>query len=353
MNIQYVFIPKNPILWHCADSFFNVLSQRKSQQQDANTLVESIVQINVKSTWHLVHTLLNVPPDTSLALFLLALQPDYLVIAFLLKLVSKVWRKKLSIYYLMHEPRLEKGQVNFIKAFLVYAHQVMFAYIADKVMLPSDKAVDRAKTFVPPAKINQINLAFAAIPNETLKQSLQQLKGSWDDCKKFLMLGTVSSIDKNPQGFLNFASAFHCHHPNQAQFIRAGRDRTSFVEYDDNLIIRFPSYISEATKRFLLGLTHFVIVPYTASTQSGVITEALSHGKLIIVNDIPAFAHLKKFSFIFTVDFSDPKSILACIHEILAMDISEYEKRYWEAIHYFEQHYSERRLAAALNEVLS
>ena len=132
----------------------------------------------------------------------------------------------------------------------------------------------------------------------------------------------------------------------------AGRDRTSFVECDDNFIIRFPSYISEASKRFLLGLTHFVVVPYTASTQSGVITEALSHGKLIIVNDIPAFDHLKKFSFILTVDFSDPKSILACIYHILTMDISEYEQYYWEAIHYFEQHYSERCLLATLSKVL-
>ena len=352
MTIQYVFIPKNPILWHCADSFFRVLSQRKSQQQDGITSVEYVPKTNFGNAWHLVRILLNASSESSTSLFFLAIQSDYLVIAFLLKLISKVWQKQLSIYYLMHEPRLEKGRVNFVKAFLVYAHQVMFAYIADKVMLPSSEAVDRAKTFVPAAKTYQINLAFASLPDEALKQNLQQLKGSWNNCKNFLMLGTVSSIDKNPQGFLEFASAFQCHHPDQASFIRAGRDRASFVEYDDNLIIRFPSYISEAAKRFLLGLTHFVVVPYTASTQSGVVTEALSHGKLIIVNDIPAFAHLKKFSFIFTVDFSDSNSILDCIHQISIMDISEYEQYYWEAIHYFEQHYSERCLSAALSKVL-
>ncbi len=352
MTIQYVFIPNNPILWHCADSFFRVLSQRKSQQQDKITSVEYVSKTNFRNTWHLVHTLLNASSESSISLFFLAIQSDYLVIAFLLKLISKICQKKVNIYYLMHEPRLEKGRVNFVKGFLVYVHQVMFAYIADKVMLPSPEAVSRAKTFILDAKIYQINLAFASISDEALRQNLQQLKGHWDNSKKFLMLGTVSSIDKNPQGFLEFASAFQCHYPNQAQFIRAGRDRTSFVEYNDNLIIRFPSYISEAAKRFLLGLTHFVIVPYTASTQSGVITEALSHGKLIIVNDIPAFAHLKEFSFIFTVDFSDPNSILACIHQISIMDISEYEQYYWEAIHYFEQHYSERCLSAALSKVL-
>jgi hypothetical protein len=133
--------------------------------------------------------------------------------------------------------------------------------------------------------------------------------------------------------------------------IRAGRDRGQFANYDE-FIVRFPSYISETTKRFLLESTHFMIVPYTASTQSGVITEALGHGKLIIVNDISAFAHLKQFSFIFTVDFSNLDSIQVCIHRILTMNFSNYEKRYWEAVQYFEQNYSEYHLSIALDQVL-
>lgn len=351
MNIQYVFVPKNPILWHCADSFARVLAQRKSYRQDSETSVEYITEINLKNAWILTNKLLYSPSELTISLFLLAIQTDYLVLAFLLKFISKVWQKELSIYYLMHEPRLERGRANFMKLFIINAHQVLFAYIADKVMLPSPEAVYKAKAFVPTTKTQSVNLAFASIPYEILKQNLQRLKCTWNSCKRFLMLGTVSSIDKNPQGFLDFANVFCQLAPDQAQFIRAGRDRGQFVNYDE-FIVRFPSYISETTKRFLLGLTHFVIVPYTISTQSGVITEALSHGKLIIVNDIPAFAHLKQFSFIFTVDFSNLDSIRDCIHRILAMNISDYEQRYWEAIQYFEQNYSEYCLSFVLDQFL-
>ena len=346
MDAKYIFIAKNPILRHCSDSFYKVLKSKEN-----NITVDCIHSVNFFNSWLLIRKLANSKPSEVLTLFFLAIQSDYLVLILLLKLISKILSKNLKIYYLMHEPRLEKGRVNSIKASLIYAHQVLFGYFADKVLLPSDAAIVQAKNFVAPHKICKVNLAFISITEEILKKNLQQLKCCWDS-KTFSMLGTVSSPDKNPQGFLNFASTLNQYYPQQARFIRAGRDRGVNVDYDEDLIIKFPSYISDSAKSFLFSLTHFVVVPYSFSTQSGVITEALSYGKMVIVNDIPAFSYLKNFSFAFVVDFNDKNSIRKCADDLFSMDVSDYETRYWEAVSYFSENHSESSLEKKLSKIL-
>lgn len=346
MDSQYIFIAKNPILRHCSDSFYNVI---KSEETSVN--VDYIHSVTFSTSLLLIRKLITSKPGEVLSLFFLAIQSDYLTLMLLLKLVSRGLSKNLRIYYLMHEPRLEKGRVNSIKAFLIYAHQVLFGYLADKVLLPSDKAIAQAKTFVANQKICQVNLAFISISQEILKKNLQQLKCCWDS-KTFSMLGTVSSPDKNPQGFLNFANILNQYYPQQARFIRAGRDRGVNVNYDEDLIIQFPSYISDSAKSFLFSLTHFVVVPYSFSTQSGVITEALSYGKLIIVNDIPAFSYLKNLSFAFVVDFNDEDSIRKCADKLFSMNVNDYEDRYWKAVIYFSNNHSETHLAKDLSKIL-
>lgn len=352
MHTIYIFIPKNPILRHCSETFFNVLKTKELEQKNRNLSVEYITQINLENSWKIIQELVTSQTEET-SLFLLAVQSNYLVFACVLRLFYILFRKRLNIYYLMHEPRLEKGRVHFVKSSIIYAHQLVFANVADKVMLPSVEAVNRAKSFVPTEKFLPINLAFTSVSEKRLQKNLQNLKCQWNIYKNFLMLGTASSVDKNPQGFLDFAALFHQNYPDKGQFIRAGRDRNLQVTYDESLIVHFSNYISENTKGFLLGLAHFIVVPYTVSTQSGVIIEALSYGKLVIVNDIPAFAHLKGLNFVLVVDFSNSESILNCIHEILEMDVHDYEKCYWEAIRYFNDNYSERCLANAIKPITS
>jgi hypothetical protein len=314
--------------------------------------LQQIEQITFKEFLLFTRILLNSNQNSKISVLFFAPQIEYLVLIFLLRMLNIILPASPKIYYLMHEPRLEKGRVNFIKASLIYIYQLLFSYLADKILLPSDEAVAQAKIFVKEQKICKVNLAFNSISKETLKKDLEQLKCCWEICKTFSMIATVSSQDKNPWGFLHLASTFNQYYPQKARFIRGGLDRGIHVNYDENMIIRFPSYLSNSAKSFLFGLTHFIVVPYSFSTQSGVIAEALSYGKLLILNDIPAFSYLKNSSFAFLIDFSNKDSILKCAHDLFSMDFNDYESRYWEAVDYFHANHSENYLVRTLSNIL-
>jgi hypothetical protein len=343
MNNQYIFVPKNPMLRHCSDSFSSALRN----QADNYTVIHCATIVNLKTIWNLLYQVFQSKPDDRYSVFFLAIQSDYLALLYLLKLVAALLAKNIRVYYLMHEPRLEKGQAHPIKSFIIFIYQLLFGYLADIILLPSDEGIVKAEMFVRKDKICKMNLAFLSVPQETLEKNLQLLKCSWDKRKVFSMLGTVSALSKNPQGFLDFANIVNQLYPQQAQFIRGGRDRNIDVQYNEDIIIRFPNYLSDTAKSFLFNLSHFIVVPYLSSNQSGVIAEALSYGKLLIVNDIPAFSYLKGLDFAYLVDFNDETAILNCIHNLFIMNIIDYEKRYWEAVNYFRENHSEIYLLRA------
>lgn len=348
MNNQFVFIPKNPILRHCSDSFSSALRSHA----DSSTIIHCPTTVDFKTIRQLLRQITQSKSDDSFSIFLLAVQTDYLILLYVVKFTTGILSKQVKVYYLMHEPRLEKGRVNPLKTLIIFMHQFLFGYLADVILLPSDEAVSKAETFVRKAKICKVNLAFLSVPQAVLEKNLQLLKSSWETRKIFSMLGTASSLDKNPQGFIDFASIFHQLYPEQAQFIRGGRDRGIDIKYDEDLIVRFPSYLSDVTKEFLFHLSHFIVVPYSFSTQSGVLTEALSYGKILIVNDIPAFEQFKKFNFIISIDFNDKKSIVNCINYILAMSFSDYKLLHQSSIQYFRENHSEVYLSKTLNTFL-
>ncbi len=350
MNTKYLVVPKNSNLKHCSNTFYKALLFDNQPIEDAS--IQHIDKSSFQEFLTFARVLFNSNPNSKISIFFFAPQIEYLALLFLLRMLSIISSTDLNIYYLMHEPRLQKGRANFIKVSLIYIYQILFSYLADKILLPSDEAVAQAKTFVKEQKICKINLTFDSISKETLKNNLQQLKCCWEICKTFSMIATVTSPDKNPWGFLCFASTFNHYYPQKAQFIRAGSDRGIQVNYDEELIIRFPGYISNSAKKFLLGLSHFVVVPYSFSTQSGVVTEALSYGKLLIINDIPTFSYLKGLSFVFFTDFNDESSMSKCIHDLFTMDINDYETRYWQAIRYFQENHSEAYLSKTLQETL-
>jgi glycosyltransferase involved in cell wall biosynthesis len=343
-----VFVPKNPILRHCSESYYQTLRSKGIDSPETELVGETSFRV----IRDLIRQLSDRSKGNSIFYFLLALQTDYLFLSFALRLFSKVFARDIKIYYLMHEPRLEPGRTHPLKAQIIYLHQFLLGQLADIILVPSAESLAKAKTFVPKQKIRQINLAFVSVPEAVLLKNWQMLQQSWEVCKVFLMMGTVSSVDKNPQGFIDFANAMNKTHPGKAQFIRAGRDRGLHVAYEQQNIIRFPSYLSETTKAFLLGLTHFVVVPYSFSTQSGVITEAMRYGKMIIVNDIPAFACFKGLDFFFFADFKDEDSILDCIDKILSLEVDQYKSRYWSAVRFFQENHSEIYLTKALNQIL-
>lgn len=348
MNYQYVYLPRNPILWHCGKSFYKVLTTR-AYARTGTIQVDSVIH---QGTWALLTRLIEgQSQNESVEIYLLAVQSNYVALALLLRLIALLCSSRLRIYYLMHEPKLEKGRVNPVKTFLINIHQVVLGYLSHTVLLPSDIAIAQAKGFIPQSKIAKVSLTFASVPNFFIVESLKQLETSWANQKTFSMIGTVSSQDKNPWGFLRFSNIANKALADQSRFIRAGRDNKIEVSYDEDVIVRVPSYLSENTKRFFFGISHFIVVPYSNSTQSGVVAEALSYGKLLVLSDISAFSDFRNCNFSFMVDFEDSKSISRCIESVVSMSFSSYKERSLAALQYFKTHYSETRLSEDIDKL--
>jgi hypothetical protein len=313
--------------------------------------VNYLYSVTLQETWLLIKQLVSLNKQEEISVFFFLIQLDYLGLALILKTISKFLNKNLAVSYLMHEPKFEQGRINPFKAYIVFLYHLVFGYIGDKILLPSNEAFLKAKDFVNNDKLYKVNLSFISLPEYILQKNLAQLKFSWDNEKTFILLGRADR-DKNPQGFLSLANIINTYYPKKARFIRGGSERNIQVNYDEKLIIRFPGFISNSAKSFLLGLSHFVVIPYSFSTQSGVVTEALSYGKLLIINDIPTFSYLKGLSFVFFTDFNDESSMSKCIHDLFSMDINDYETRYWEAVRYFQENHSEAYLSKTLHEML-
>jgi hypothetical protein len=347
MDFKYLFQPQNPMLHHCSESFYQAMILNCDSKKEADSLYY-LTSVKWNNSLDLIEKIVKSNSGEKISLFLFLIQLDYLVLSFILRAIAKIFSKDLKIYYMMHEPRFERGRINPFKASLVFIYHFLFGYLADKILLPSNEAFFKAKEFISVDKLYKLNLSFVSNPDNLLHQNLIQLKCSWNYSITLSLLGRAD-VDKNPQGFLLLAETINKYYPERAKFIRGGKDRNVKLNYNEDLIIRFPSFLSNNAKSFLFGLTHFVVIPYSFSTQSGVIAEALSYGKLLIVNDIPAFSYLKNLNFVFLIDFSDEKGILKCINYLFDMDINDYEKRYWEAIKYFQEEHSETYLSKKIN----
>lgn len=348
MQLIYIFVPKNNNLRHTSDSL------NKALKLSTDISCYRSIEIN-HITWEIIIDLIKkaskLTQGESISLFFLSIQLDYLLLTIVLKLLSKIFSKQAIVYYLMHEPRYEKGRVNPIDANLVYLYNLLLGNFADRILLPSNEALNKAKTFLDPSKFERVNLSFISIPEQILEDNLIELKNNWERLKTFSLLGTAAK-DKNPQGFVLLANITDRQYSGKTRFIRAGRDRDVNVDYDEDIITTFPGYMTDSGKRFLFGMTHFIVVPYFFSTQSGVIAEALSYGKILIVNDIPAFSNLKGLDFVFIIDFSNEDSILKCVNNLFNMDWTDYEQRYWNAIEYFQNNFSELYLSKAITSII-
>jgi hypothetical protein len=341
MHSIKIFVPKNNNLRHTSDSLGKAL--KLSTDMNSYRSIE-INSINQKIIINLVKEISKSKKGESMSFFFLSIQFDYLLMTILLKLLCKIFSKNLIIYYLMHEPRYEEGRVNPIDANLVYLYNLTLGHMADRILLPSNEALNKAKTFIDFSKLDRVNLGFISISEQILSNNLIELKDNWDRLKTFSLLGTAAK-DKNPQGFISLANIIARQRSEKTRFIRAGRDRDVNLEYDEDIITTFPEYMTDSGKRFFFSLTHFIVVPYFFSTQSGVIAEALSYGKILIINDIPAFANLKGLDFVFIIDFNNEDSILKCVNNLFEMSWTDYEQRYWNAINYFQENFSESYLS--------
>jgi glycosyltransferase involved in cell wall biosynthesis len=250
----------------------------------------------------------------------------------------------------MHEPYYEKGRANILTSYSLYFLNLTLSTFSNKILLASEQAIIKAKSFIKNEKIYQINLTFVSNSQSFLQHSLLDLKSSWETLKVFSLIGGAAK-DRNLQGFIYFANTTNKNYYQRARFIRAGVDKDISFNYENEGILAFPGYINNSAKKFLFSLTHFMIIPYSFSTQSGVIAEALSYGKILIVNDIPAFRYLKDLSFAFVINFNDEHQILECLQRIFSMSVEDYEACYWDAIKYFNENHSREYLYDKLDKL--
>ena len=343
----FLIIPKNPNLHHCSDTFLTSISHL---QEEKNLVIKPLVG-SAKSLLDLLclgRKIFITSSNTSLIIFLFSIEFNYILVAFYCRALNVFLKKDIKIYYFMHEPRYERGRIHPFKAFLVYWYNVYFSFYADRILIASEDALNRAKTFVKKEKIIRINLTFKSQSGPKLLNDFNTLGMLWNSTKNFSLIGRTAT-DKNPDGFLKMSTiAAQCFSDN-SKFIRAGIDKTS-IKYP-NSVIHFPGYLQPVAKDFLYSLSHILIIPYKYSTQSGVISEALSYGKILIINNIPAFSHLKGLSFIFLIDFDSRESIVSCLREVFLMSKDEYRSRCLAAIKYFEENHSETYLKKNLEGI--
>jgi hypothetical protein len=348
MDLHFLIQPKNPNLSHCPDSLENAIDllaetcaflvcSRVDKFVDVVHLYKSIISSNVNSRFYV---------------YLFSTQPEYPLFLISIKILCFLIKREVVIIHQMHEPWYEKGRASLIQRCLVYVLNSITSKLCDKIILPSEQALLKARLFGCLEKLYMINLTFLRKGSlDQLKASLVILKYSWNISKTVSLIGGTGP-DRNPEGFLSLSIISNEKYQGEFSYVRAGRDKKVSIDYKKFGIVEFSGYLTESAKQFLLLQTHFIVVPYAFSTQSGVIAEALSYGKLLIVNDIPAFDYLKSYEFAYVIDFSDPNKISNCLEKIRAIEKEDYERRYWLAIDYFQKNHSEEYLSHRLNEML-
>lgn len=346
MIYNYFVEPKNPNLKHCPNSFIEGIEKKYPQERME---IAKIDRINIATTIQTIGKIIATKKtvDTTV-FFFFSTQPEYILAIAIFRAINSILHREIEVYHLMHEPRYERGRVSLKTALLVYYSNWMMSKLADRIILSSQQAIEKGRTFIPKDKIVNINLVFASQNRNALTTNLCNLQQSWDRHKTFSLIG-IAAKDKNPGGFLSLASVANSEYPDRARFIRAGWDKDVRLNYEKEGIIQFPNYITNTAKNFLLSLTHIVVIPYSFSTQSGVIAESLSYGKILIINDIPSFSKFKGLKFVFSIDFNSKEQIANCLGRIFTMSSDEYAECCLAAIDYFEQNHSISYLSSKLD----
>ncbi len=348
MNYIYLINPRNPNLKHSPDTFETSL---KVELVQADTKIERLNCLDLATCFYLIQKIGKLAASDKLSVFLFSTQPEYILTIATLRCWSFILRRDLKVYHQMHEPKYEKGRATLKMSLLVYWINSILSRLSDRIILSSEQAAKKGEEFIRKDKIVRINLTFPSNDRDLLAKNISQLKQSWDKTKTISSFG-IGARDKNIEGFLDLANIANTKYPERMQFIRAGWDKDIELDYSKERIVHFPGYITNSAKKLLLSLTHVIVIPYRFSTQSGVVIEALSYGKVVVVNDIAAFNHLKDLKSVLIVDFKDRNKILACIQQLVSMTPDEYEECCWDSIDYFNKNNSASYLHNKLSKLI-
>lgn len=346
MNYRYLINPKNPNLHPFVQSYLCAFNNKINSDENQT---EKINKLNVKSFLHILTMILGLKSDDRITLIFFSTQIEYILILSFLRFIANILSKDLKLIHLMHEPRYEKGRTSQLVSSLLYISNWTISSLVDKVIIPSEEGMNKAQTFIKPSKLCQINLAFESNKEQDLLKYLNELKFRWNLDKTFSLIG-IAAPDRNPDGFIRLANEVNKNYANCTKFIRAGRDKDVNVDYRSENVITFPGYVTNEAKSYLTSQSHFVVIPYFFSTNSAVIPESLSYGKLLIVNDIPAFSYLKGRKFALVIDFSDQTQVIECVKKIFSLSADEYESSYLDAINFFKEQHSQIYLVDKLDK---
>jgi glycosyltransferase involved in cell wall biosynthesis len=348
MNYIYLITPKNPNLNHSPDTFEAAITAECGRN---SIVIDRSHRLNFKSSLALIQKLKILSPKDKILVFLFSTQPEYIPAIIALRCWGALSKRKIGVYQQMHEPKYEKGRATLKMSLLVYWINFILSRLCDRIILSSKQAEQKAQDFIPKDKIVRINLTFLNNDREVLEKNITELKQSWDRLKTVSSFG-IGAKDKNIEGFLSLANIVNAKYSGQIRCIRAGWDKDIKLDYSKEQIVHFSGYIPNSAKKLLLSLTHVIVIPYQFSTQSGVVIEALSNGKIVIANDITAFSHLKSLKSVFIIDFNDRQQIVGCLERLMTMTPSEYEECCWDSINYFNANHSTKYLQERLDELL-
>lgn len=348
MNYIYLITPKNPNLKHSSDTFeagFNSGFDREYIN------VEEVNQLDFKSSLSLIKRSNKLNNKDKISVFLFSTQPEYILLLIILRCWASIAQREVKVYQQMHEPKYEKGRATLKMSLLVYWINFIISRLCDRIILSSEQAEKKAGDFIPKEKTFRINLTFVSNDRKILARNIANLKQSWCDLKTFSSFG-IGARDKNIEGFLSLANIVNNQYSEQIQCVRAGWDKDIKLDYGKEQIVHFPGYITNSAKKLLLSLTHVIVIPYKFSTQSGVVIEALSHGKIVIASNITAFSHFKDLKSVFIIDFNNHEQISDCLNNLMSMTPDAYEECCWESINYFNDNHSTKYLQGRLDELI-
>jgi glycosyltransferase involved in cell wall biosynthesis len=348
MNYIYLIIPRNPNLNHSPDTFeVGMIAELEREL----VKVEQFNRLDFKSSLSLIKKSNKLNTKDKISVFLFSTQPEYILALITLRCWSFFSQREVRMYQQMHEPKYEKGRATLKISLLVYWINFIISRLCDRIILSSEQAEKKAEDFIAKDKIVRVNLTFISNDRKVLVKNIAELKQSWDNLKTFSSFG-IGAKDKNIEGFISLANLVKSRYSGRIQCIRAGWDKDIKLDYNKEQIVHFPGYIPNSAKKLLLSLSHAIVIPYQFSTQSGVVIEALSHGKIVIANDITAFSHLKGLKSVFIIDFNDREQISNCLKELMSMTSDKYEECCWDSINYFNTNHSTEYLQGRLNQLI-
>ncbi len=313
---------------------------------NSNISFKKILDIlNIKKIIYIINKIDSiVEKSNEINLFTFAPELNYLLLFICIKLKFK----NVKIWYLMHEPNSIERKV--LKGYIVHIYNLIIFQLCDKIILASENAYNGAKKiFSNTSKMIIINLVFSSKPVVKSIEENRIVNNNKDN--KYLYYGT-GSYGKRPDRLNIVADILMEKFSNKEyKIVRAGKDIFK-VNYRTNILV-FSEYLEKSKIEELISNCKIIVLPYDFIVQSGIIVEALYHGKLVLASRIDGFMQYQSCESVFLVDFEDIISVEKKLHYLMNLTLDEYRLKVDLGQIFFTENHSYSYLRDRLNYFLS